>query len=294
MTLENRLFAVEYQKKYVKPRLTERITGHLMAAKYSMALWMENIDLKKRYQRVLKEKKPIWTKKRIEDIKEIGAGLAIGTAIGIGVLGVIVGGVIGFSHTVNVAEKYLKVPGIVHESLEYFCDQDIFLSKAEPISLNSDPGRRTYSTIEKVYTKNNFYEANINKNGGFRNFFKENEDNTITDRRTGLMWRKGGTNMVPYSQAEDFIKDLNRRHNKGYSDWRLPTIEELGSLLTPGWNTRENKHLESEFKHETWALWSCNDKDSKRKWRVDYRAGMIGYSNKYQRHGAGIAVRNVR
>lgn len=63
------------------------------------------------------------------------------------------------------------------------------------------------------------------------NKFTDNGDCTVTDNLTGLMWSKDanlpGTYMA-WQQALDYANGLSLY---GYTDWRLPTIEELHSLI---------------------------------------------------------------
>lgn len=68
--------------------------------------------------------------------------------------------------------------------------------------------------------------------------FKDNADGTVTDNLTGLMWTKsdtvlGGTNRS-WQDILNLVKDMNAglRENFGYSDWRLPNIVEITSLLS--------------------------------------------------------------
>ena len=65
------------------------------------------------------------------------------------------------------------------------------------------------------------------------NDFRDNGDGTITDYSTGLMWQKHGTEKERnYENAKVYIEEVNREKFAGYSDWRLPTIDELKSLMT--------------------------------------------------------------
>lgn len=66
--------------------------------------------------------------------------------------------------------------------------------------------------------------------------FKDNKNSTVTDTLTGLMWTKNGDlcgDTVLFHQALDYIVEMNRGKypNAGFSDWRLPTLAELRSLL---------------------------------------------------------------
>ena len=49
----------------------------------------------------------------------------------------------------------------------------------------------------------------------------------VIDHATGLMWQQGGSpKEMDYADAARYIRDLNNQKFAGYSDWRLPTLEE--------------------------------------------------------------------
>ena len=58
--------------------------------------------------------------------------------------------------------------------------------------------------------------------------YKDNGDGTVSDLNTGLMWQKTPGSKVTFAQAVAGAKSLNLG---SYSDWRLPTIKELYSLI---------------------------------------------------------------
>lgn len=56
--------------------------------------------------------------------------------------------------------------------------------------------------------------------------------NVVTDQATGLMWQQAGSpEKMNWDQAKAYVEQLNQNGEGGFSDWRLPTIEELGSLV---------------------------------------------------------------
>lgn len=59
--------------------------------------------------------------------------------------------------------------------------------------------------------------------------YKDNGDGTITDLNTGLMWVKARGSKVTWNAA---IEGKAKCHVGGHSDWRVPTIKELYSLIT--------------------------------------------------------------
>jgi len=67
-----------------------------------------------------------------------------------------------------------------------------------------------------------------NANYGINDFI-DNQDGTITDRATGLMWQQADD-----GTARDWQGALSYAENltlAGYSDWRLPSVKELQSIV---------------------------------------------------------------
>lgn len=73
--------------------------------------------------------------------------------------------------------------------------------------------------------------------GDFKNDFKLVEKGgaaVVVDRATGLMWQQSGSDStMSWGSAQNYIATLNRNEFFGYSDWRLPTVDELASLVSP-------------------------------------------------------------
>jgi len=79
-------------------------------------------------------------------------------------------------------------------------------------------------------TANTMYFRMVRGNAAYGiNDFVDNADGTITDRATGLMWQQADDGV-----ARDWETALAYAENEtlaGYSDWRLPDIKELQSIL---------------------------------------------------------------
>src|SRR3990172_2422389 len=74
--------------------------------------------------------------------------------------------------------------------------------------------------------------------------FTDNTDGTVTDNLTGLMWTKDGNAPEPaacspgtektWQEALDYVACLNTNAYLGYTDWRLPNVNEFDSLVNAG------------------------------------------------------------
>ncbi len=81
-----------------------------------------------------------------------------------------------------------------------------------------------------------FFDSRWNKSAsGFVNDYQLQKDGLVVfDRNSGLMWQQSGsTKSMTFENAKKYIEKLNREKFAGYSDWRLPTLEEAMSLMEP-------------------------------------------------------------
>jgi len=123
--------------------------------------------------------------------------------------------------------------------------------------LRTEPKKLIERDIRKILARYDFYDADLNWRGSFANCFVDNGDGTITDRATGLMWQKSGSSRTKrWKQAQIYIKRLNKDQFAGYSDWRLPTIEELASLVER--EKVNGVHIEPVFDSKQKTCWSAD------------------------------------
>lgn len=81
--------------------------------------------------------------------------------------------------------------------------------------------------------------------------FVNNNDGTITDRAHGLMWTIEATpDERSLGGAVEACKNV--KNAGGYSDWRVPTIEELWTL----WTEETPCHFPSIFQGKCWRYWT--------------------------------------
>jgi len=113
------------------------------------------------------------------------------------------------------------------------------------------------------------------------NDYVNNGDGTVTDRLNGLMWQQGGSeNEMDFSDSKTYILRLNRNKFSGYSDWRLPTIDELHSLLERNLN-RKGLYIDPIFSHKQIRCWSADAESLRMDSRPIYVNFKNGLINKY-------------
>jgi hypothetical protein len=105
--------------------------------------------------------------------------------------------------------------------------------------------------------KYSFFDKERQPFGIFAHNFIDNQDGTITDQATDLMWQKSGSaRKLSRRNATAYLKKLNKEKLAGYSDWRLPTIEELASLLV--FAKINGLHINSLFDKRQTKCWSAD------------------------------------
>lgn len=77
---------------------------------------------------------------------------------------------------------------------------------------------------EDFYGQDASYEGN-------QPSYTDNLDGTITDNVTGLIWQQDPGDKLDWCEAATGLDEFNEEELGGYSDWRIPTIKELYSLV---------------------------------------------------------------
>ncbi|MBU0679715.1 MAG: DUF1566 domain-containing protein [Verrucomicrobia bacterium] len=81
-------------------------------------------------------------------------------------------------------------------------------------------------------------DGDLEKGVGWATRFTDHEDGTVTDDLSGLMWTKNANlagDTRTWDDAIDYCNDMNLGAGTyGYTDWRLPNVRELQSLIDFG------------------------------------------------------------
>ena len=148
------------------------------------------------------------------------------------------------------------------------------------LSLREEPKKMlSENTVRAMLKKHDFYDREWNPNGLFDNDFVDNGDGTVTDRATGLMWQKDGSpKPLTLKRATYYISRLNDKRFMGYSDWRMPTVEELASLIRG--NVGRGLHINPLLTTKRKLCWSSDsgyveDRYMKDVWIVSFVEGKV-------------------
>lgn len=92
---------------------------------------------------------------------------------------------------------------------------------------------------------------------------------------TGLLWQREGAGFtLTWEKALQYTTYLNKRQFQGHSSWRLPTMEELFSLLRPPTMLRDFC-FDSYFPSDIHWIWSIDSCSKKKAWSVDIQESYI-------------------
>jgi serine/threonine protein kinase len=113
-----------------------------------------------------------------------------------------------------------------------------------------------------------------------RNDFVPLDECCIHDRTTGLVWQQSGS-LYPMNHpaAFNYIDSLNAAAFGGRETWRLPTIDELTSLLIP-LPEQEGHCIESVFDPAQTFLWSADTCTHVSAWYVNIETGFAGHNDR--------------
>ncbi|MFH0341304.1 MAG: TIR domain-containing protein [Chromatiales bacterium] len=95
----------------------------------------------------------------------------------------------------------------------------------------------------------------------------------VLDHATGLMWQKGGSDPMTLADAENYISRLNAERFAGFSEWRLPTLEEAMSLMEP--QAYDELHIAQVFQRGVNFIWTVDRTTDGRAWVLYFYDGIL-------------------
>lgn len=194
---------------------------------------------------------------------------------------------IQFSKNYEDYEEYLKkfpngtFAGLARRRVEELKSKNVILTdkiETVTVSLRSNYITLTKNAAKAMLKEMGFFDSGWNKAADFENQYELktiNGDEVIIDRTSNLMWHQSGSpELNDFKEAKQWIEDLNQRGYGGCNNWRLPTLEELLSLL-------ENRISSNRFfiaplfSGEQRYIWTGDRMNSDLVWVVNFGTGKI-------------------
>jgi serine/threonine-protein kinase len=109
--------------------------------------------------------------------------------------------------------------------------------------------------------------------------FRDQDDGTVRDARVGLVWERGGSPYaVTLAGAHAHAECLKMKRFAGRTGWRLPTVDELATLLLPEPDLRQ-LCLAGVFDPAQRRLWSADAKSYMAAWYADVEHGFVWWQD---------------
>ena len=130
--------------------------------------------------------------------------------------------------------------------------------------------------------KHNFFCQNTNWSKKWSNpdgkgiqhqYEKQHDSEVVFDGATGLYWQQSGSsNHMVYKDAVKYIEQLNREKYAGFTDWRLPTLEEALSLMEAT-QKHGDLYLDPVFDKTQYYIWTVDKTPAGGVWVVNFGGG---------------------
>jgi hypothetical protein len=111
-----------------------------------------------------------------------------------------------------------------------------------------------------------------------REYFLDLKDGTVLDTRTNLMWAaKDNGAEINWQNAKSYCENYR---GGGYSDWRMPTLDELVGLYDKNKTNRHGYHITDLIEVTNFAPWAY-DTHGRGAAYVDFHNGSRGWGSPY-------------
>ena len=139
-------------------------------------------------------------------------------------------------------------------------------------TLRAQGAQLSVADARAMLVKRDFFTARTNAgSAGGRHDFEAavfGGEVVVVDHVTGLMWQQAAFSpQRPIADARETVARTNKEGFAGFHDWRLPTLEEVTSLLTP--DSRSGYHIDPVFDASAApAMWTADTHPDGGSWVV--------------------------
>jgi len=152
------------------------------------------------------------------------------------------------------------------------------IKTTEPRLFRSKPRTLTEKQVNEMLKEKGFFDSDRNPKGlGFKNNYEvQKNGEVVVDHASGLTWQQSGFShwwSMPYKKAFAYIGVLNAEKFAGYSDWRLPTLEEAMSLMETK-QLNGTLFIDPKFSKKQKRIWTSDKNSPSRIWVVNFDLGL--------------------
>ncbi len=163
----------------------------------------------------------------------------------------------------------------------------------DTVKLPDQSGILVDNDVDEVIKKWNFFDSQKNPTGRFLNGLVDPGDElTVIDERTGLQWQVGGLDICSSRMMKKKVDKINEEKFAGFSDWRLPSLEEALSLMEP-WANFKGVFLHPCFSIDQPFVFVDAQRKPGGYWFVDYKQGCVFWSSGTIPGGFGRLCRSL-
>jgi hypothetical protein len=149
---------------------------------------------------------------------------------------------------------------------------------AAPEPLRRIPAILTAEQVKVALVRHGIYDArwNASASGGEHRYETQlaGDAMLVVDGEHGLTWqRSGSAQALTFEEAQRYVEKLNADRFAGAADWRLPTLEEAGTLLAPALHA--GFHLDPVFEKGANFIWTADRHPEGGIWMVYFADGQV-------------------
>lgn len=177
-----------------------------------------------------------------------------------------------------------KIIPLVDEDQEESLETDLpgpgdTLPEVEQVHLPTGLEELAEEDIVKLVKEYGMFDSERNPEGEFTHVLVDNHDGlTVSDQTTGLMWQRGGIDIMSHRMMKKEIERLNTEKFAGYADWRQPSLLEAMSLMIKEKNEKD-QYLHSCFSKEQPFVFVAAVRKPGGYWFVDFKQGKAFWSS---------------
>jgi hypothetical protein len=138
--------------------------------------------------------------------------------------------------------------------------------------------KKTGQTTSYYAGDDGYYQTGVTPS-----YTRDNTKEIVTDNITGLMWQDNSeakTLQLTWQEAKDYCDGSSLG---GYTDWRLPSVEELESIVDYG---RNNPSIDPTFKNVEYGSYRSSTFVSYMNANIDFFYGTLSFRINYNKADA--------